>query len=156
MKKLLLIFALFSCSSISCMAQASTMTAAELKFRNEIEKFLKEEGYAPTIDDEDNSLNWKKEGQNYWLKVKFDNPTYVEIHKSGFGIEDTNHRQLLEACNRASLETRCAKVYVTSTSVSFSVEVYCSTANEFKYIFYRSIACLDTAKEKAKKYYNND
>lgn len=135
-------------------AQNSKMTSEELKFRNGIELFLKEEGYVPTIDSEDNSLNFKKEGERYWITVKDTAPTYVEIHKAGFGIEDTNHDYLIEACNKATCEIRCAKTYVTQSSVSFTIEVYCHSVDDFRHIFYRSISALDAVKDKTKTYYN--
>lgn len=135
-------------------AQDSKMTSDELKFRNGIEQFLKEEGYVPTIDSEDNSLNFKKEGERYWITIEGSLPTYVEICKAGFGIGDTNRNYLIEACNKATYETRCAKAYVTKSSVSFSTEVFCHSVDDFRHIFYRSISALDFVKDKTKTYYN--
>ena len=152
MKKLILICALLG--PIVCFAQGSKMTSEELKFRNGIEQFLKEEGYVPTIDTEDNSLNFKKEGEKYWLTVKESAPTYIELHKAGFGIEDVNHNYLIEACNKASCETRCAKAYVLPSSVAFTIEVFCYSIDDFRHIFYRSVSALDVIKDKTKKYYN--
>jgi hypothetical protein len=139
---------------LTASAQDSKMTSDELNFRNGMEQFLKEEGYLPTIDSEDNSLNFKKEGEKYWIIIEGSSPTYVEIHKAGFGIKDTNHNYLIEACNKATRETRCAKAYVTKSSVSFTIEVYCHSVDDFRHIFYRSIGALDSAKDKTKTYYN--
>lgn len=135
-------------------AQSSTMTSEELKFRNGIEQFLKEEGYVPTVDSEDNSLNFKKEGERYWIIVKDTEPTYIEIHKAGYGIEDTNRSHLIEACNKATRETRCAKAYITQSSVSFTIEVFCHSIEEFRHIFYRSMSALDSVRDTTKEYYN--
>ncbi len=135
-------------------AQNSKMSAETLKFRNGIEQFLKEEGYVPTIDTDDNSVNFKKEGERYWINVEDSDPTYVEIHKAGFGIEDTNRNNLIEACNKATRDTRCGKAYITKSSVSFSVEVYCHSIYDFKHIFYRSLNALNAVKDKTKEYYN--
>ena len=139
---------------IAVSAQSSPLTSDELKFRNGIESFLKEEGYIPTIDAEDNSVNFKKEGYKYWIRVKSTSPTYVEMHRAGFGLDDTNRDHLLEACNKATFETRCAKSYVTPSSVSFTVEVYCQTIEEFRHIFYRSMSALNSIRDKTKDYYN--
>ncbi len=154
MNKFFLVSMFLICGIISSYAQKSKMTSAELKFFNEIESFLKEEGFIPVFDEEDNSLNFKKEGTRYWLTITGDSPSYVEMHISGFGITETNRKNLLEACNKATLETRCAKAYITDSSVSFSVEVYCEIADDFKYIFYKALDGLETAKSKAKDYYN--
>lgn len=155
MKRILYIIAAYCFFGVLAVsAQSSTLSADELKFRNGIEQFIKEEGYVPTIDTDDNSVNFKKEGERYWITVQDSSPTYVEIHKTGFGIEDTNRNYLIEACNRATRETRCAKAYITKSSVSFSIEIYCHSINDFRHIFYRSISALDLVKEKTKKYYN--
>lgn len=134
--------------------QSSSLTSGELKFRKGIETFLKEEGYFPTIDAEDNSVNFKKEGYRYWISVRGTSPTYVEIHRAGFGLDDTNRMHLLEACNKATFETRCAKSYVGQSSVGFTVEVYCQSVEEFRHIFYRSMSALDSVRDKTKEYYN--
>lgn len=152
-----LIVATLCCFMAICAANAQTsgLSKDELQFRDGIEVFLKEEGFVPTIDTDDNSLNWKREGKRYWLFVHDTDPTYIEIHESGFNISaDNNRTYLMEACNKACLETRCAKAYLTKTSVSFTIEVYCQTVEGFKNIFYRSISALDTAKEKTQDYYN--
>lgn len=136
-------------------AQTKQLTSAELQFRNGIETFLKEEGYVPTVDTDDNSLNFKREGNRYWITVEDSSPTYVEFHLSGFTLESSDDiKKLKESCNRANLETRCTKAYVTETSVSFSVELYCQTVEGFKNIFYRSMNTLTASKEKTKDYYN--
>lgn len=153
MKKILLT-AICCVWGVLAVSAQSSMTADELRFRNGIEQFLKEEGYVPTIDTEDNSLNFKKEGERFWLTVKDSSPTYIEIHKAGYSLDGENRAYLIEACNKASYETRCAKAYVTKSSVSFTVEVFCNSVNEFRQIFYRSLNTLDAVKEKTKKYYN--
>lgn len=153
MKKMFLIAACWILSTVSVFAQSS-LTSEELAFRNGIEKFLKEEGFVPTIDTEDQSVNFKKEGESYWITVTGSAPTYVEMHKSGFGTTDTNREYILEACNKATRETRCAKAFARESSVSFSVEVYCTTVEDFNYLFYKSISTLDTIKDRTKQYYN--
>lgn len=154
MKKLLILVVLGMMGVTACFAQAEALTPQELSFRNSISQFLKVEGYVPTVDPEDNSLEWKKEGSKYWLNVYGSSPAYIEIHKAGFGIEDCNRTYLLMACNQAMDETRCGKAYVTDSSVSFTIELYCSNIEEFKNIFNRSISALDTIKDRVKEYYN--
>lgn len=154
MKKLLILVVLGMMGVTTCFAQAETLSPKELEFRNGISQFLKVEGYVPSVDKEDNSLEWKKEGTTYWLNVYGSSPTYIELHKSGFGIEDSNRRYLLQACNKAMNETRCAKAYVTKSSVAFTIELYCQTVDEFKLVFNRSVSALDAIKDRVKKYYN--
>ena len=113
--------------AIVCMANAaaqSQLSAEELTFRKGIMNFLSEEGFTPTIDDDDNSVNFKKEGTLYWINVYGTDPTYIEMHESGFDIDDTDRTKLLEACNFGSYDTRCAKAYLHSKSVHFPAAVF--------------------------------
>ena len=154
-KRIFLLTALLASVILSAVAQTSSLTAGEKKFRDGIEQFLREEGYNVTIDPEDNSLNWKQEGARMWLTVSDTDPTYVEIHTSGFSVDaDDNRDKILEACNRAVRETRSAKACLGKKSVIFTVELYCASVDDFNYVFYRSISALNTIKSKEKKYYN--
>ena len=154
MKKILLLMVMSVLGLQQTFAQASKLTQAELKFRNQIEQFLKEEGFVPTIDNDDNSLNWKKEGDNYWLTVSGSLPTYVQINKSGFTLKDSNRLLLLEACNDNNLNKRCGKATATDTSVLITVEFYCYDIESFRVSFYDNIRALDSAKKHVKDYYN--
>lgn len=155
MKKIFLT-ALFA---IVCMANAaaqSQLSAEELTFRKGIMNFLSEEGFTPTIDDDDNSVNFKKEGTLYWINVYGTEPTYIEMHESGFDIDDTDRMKLLEACNFGSYDTRCAKAYVTTKSVSFTTEFFVYSVSEFKKVFYDTMRCLNATKTKVKEHYNDN
>ena len=148
---------LFTVISLLCFmtvrAQNSTLTTEELEFRNEIEQFLKEEGYIPTIDDNDNSVNFKKEGDRYWIEVNDASPTYVEFSKSGFTTKDSNMAILSEVCNRANSEIRCGKACLSGTSVLMTVEFYCQDTNDFRYVFYKSMNALDALEKKLLEVY---
>ena len=135
-------------------SQKSKMSSAELKYRNSIEQFLKEEGYVPTIDDDDNSLNFKKEGSRYWLTVQGDDPYYIRLHKSGFTMEGTNRTLILEACNYANMNKRCGKACVDDDSVIFIVEFYCHSLEGFKNTFYDNMRAVDSVKKATSDYYN--
>lgn len=154
MKKLFISIVIGMLGVTAVFAQTEKLTADELKFRNGIQQFLQKEGYVPTVDNRDNSLNWKMEGSSYWLNVHGSSPTYIELHKEGFTIDDCNHDYLLMACNKASNEIRCAKVYVTTNSVSLSIELFCSSVEEFSFVFKRSVSALDAMRIMVKKYYN--
>ncbi len=140
-------------STMSAFAQSS-MTQAQLSFRNQIERFLKEEGFFPTIDTDDNSVNFKREGSKFWITVEGKTPFYIEIHKGGFTLEGTNQQLILEACNQANSSKRWAKAYAGSSSVSFSVEFYCPSIDVFTQVFYKALSSLDSSKEAAQDYYN--
>ncbi len=153
MKKILILLVCLINSIIASYAQDTELTKEELKFRDAIELFLLEEGFSPTVDKEDNSLNFKKEGEDYWINVYGSSPTYIELHKTGFKMEDINRSNIMEACNKATFETRCAKAYIGLSGIDFSVEAYCYSVNDFTSIFYRAISAIDLVKKKTKNYY---
>lgn len=150
MKKYLILFCFFC--SLSCVAQV-TMSAKELSFRTGIENFLKEEGFLPSIDS-DGDLQFKKEGELYWISIKNENPTYIEISKSGFSCDDAEKGLVLKACNYANMNTRSAKACLRNESVLLTIEMYCHTVDEFKYVFYSSLRTLTTIKDMVKDYYS--
>lgn len=154
MKKILLVLFCQCLGVMAAFAQAETLTADELRFRNGLEQFLREEGYVPTIDSDDNSLNFKKEGVQYWILVIGNSPTYLEFHRAGLSLDEFKRSLIVKAANQATYDTRCAKAYVAKSSVAFTIEVYCQTVEDFKNIFYDSLSALDHVRNKTKEYYN--
>lgn len=134
---------------------AAELTAQQKKFRASLQEFLKEEGFIPTIDDEDNSLNFKKEGTLYWFSFGGSNPLYVEFHRSGLKCEDADKALVLQAVNVANRKVRCAKAMFNETSISFAIEMYCHSAEEFRYIFYKCMKELESIKDEVSDFYNN-
>lgn len=135
---------------------AEELTTEQKKFRSEIQQFLKEEGFMPTIDNDDNSLNFKKEGTAYWMTFGGSGAIYLEFHRAGLKIEDADRNLVLKAANEANRKVRCAKAMVGDKYVSFAVEMYCHTAEDFKYVFYKCMSELDTIKDEVSDYYNNN
>jgi len=141
---------LFACN---CALHASDLTPAQKAFQNSIMSFLKEEGFSPSVDD-DNSLTFKKEGELYWIDIADNSPFYVEFHRNGFNCTDANMSAVILACNKSNKQTKCVKTIANDNSVSIVIEMYCHSAEEFKYIFYKSLKELDTAYNATKEYYN--
>lgn len=133
---------------------ADELTAEQKRFRSSIQEFLKEEGFMPTIDDEDNSLNFKKEGTLYWISFGGTTPLYIEFHRSGLNCEDADKSLVFQAVNAANRKVRCAKAMFNDTSVSFAIEMYCHSAEEFKYIFYKCMKELESIKDEVSEFYN--
>lgn len=137
-------------------AFAEELTAEQKRFRSEIQQFLKEEGFMPTIDNDDNSLNFKKEGTAYWLTFGGSGSIYLEFHRAGLKIEDADRNLVLKSANEANRKVRCAKAMVGDKFVSFAVEMYCHTAEDFKYVFYKCLSELETIKTEVSDYYNDN
>lgn len=126
------------------------------RFRSSIKQFLQEEGFMPSIDEQSNSLNFKKEGVPYWIALDGYNPVYVEFHRSGLDGSETEEGFLLNVINEVNKNMRCAKVVAAEDkTISIAVEMYCHSAEEFKYVFYKNLAELETAKNMVLQLYND-
>lgn len=150
------LFVIFCCFCGTYSVFAGDLSQEELKFRNSIEQFLKEEGYMPTIDDSDNSLNFKKEGTRYWLNVHGAGPYYIRLHISGYTMKDVNRILILEACNYANAKIRCGKAGVDDDSVTFSVSYYCHSIDAFRNTFYSNMDAAERIKNETSDYYNEN
>lgn len=135
---------------------AEELGITQKKFRASLQEFLKEEGFVPIIEDGDNNLYFKKEGTLYWISFGGTSPTYIELHRSGLKCEDTDNSLVLQAVNAANRKVRSAKAMFNDTSVTFAIEMYCHSPEEFKYIFYKCLNELENIKESVTEYYNGE
>ncbi len=135
---------------------AVTLTASEKSFRSNIFNFLKEEGFSPTINDEDNSIEFKKEGALHWIAVRDESPFYVEFCRYGLSTEDADEAKVLYACNEVNKRLKCVKAYNNSGFVNIRIELYTHSAEEFRYSFYKYLSNLEKARTLAIDVYNND
>ncbi len=126
-------------------AMADDYTPEQKAFRSNLMTFLKEEGFAPYLDE--NSLTFKKEGQIYWINISEGSPFYIEFHRSGLGCGDADKATVLLSCNQVNRTYKCAKASLEDDVVSIAVEMYCHSAEEFRYTFYKNMKVLDAARE---------
>lgn len=141
---------LFACS---CLLYANNITPEQKAFRNALMSFLREEGFYPSVDD-DNSLTFKKEGELYWIDIAENSPFYVEFHRNGFNCTDANMSAVILACNKSNARTKCVKSIANESSVSLVIEMYCHSVEEFKYVFYKCLKELDNAYKATQDFYN--
>lgn len=151
LKRILSVFAVCIISIFSI--QAADLTPGQTMFRSNIIQFLKEEGFSPTIDEEDNSVNFKKEGNLHWISIADSNPFYIEFHRSGFNCNDANRNIVVAAVNEGNRKVRCAKAMLNESSISFAIEMYCHSPEEFRYVFYKCLKELETIKTTVSDYY---
>ena len=133
--------------------RADDLTPEQQRYRTALMQFLSEEGYSPSIDEEDD-LVFKKEGELYWFSFSGNSGVYMEFHRAGFGFKDDQRALLTLAVNESNRTTRCAKAIVNATSVSFAIEIYSHSIEDFKYTFYDYMNCLDTAYDSVIEYFN--
>lgn len=144
------IILLFSFLALSCWAEE--MSYAAKTFRSNIQSFLREEGFAPSVDN-DGSLCFKKEGTSYWIDVRGDKPFYVTFHREPIGTEDAPAFNVLKAINEVNTNVRAIKCCYLNDYVSLAIESYCYVAEDFKYVFYQYLSILEASNELVKETY---
>lgn len=109
--------------------------AKELK--DGILNYLKGEGYAPYIDEADNSVTFKKEGTLYWIDVMDDSaPYYIKFHRVGYETRLNDDFTFMHgAANLVEKNYRMIKVLVNRLSVDYVVEDFITEVSEFKALF---------------------
>lgn len=128
-------------------AKADDPTGDALRFRSSMRTFLQEEGYSPYIDSDDGTLCFKKEGTLYWIEFKgASKPVYIEFHRAGNGTTDCDMNILRGILNKVNRTYRCVKCILSSDEsfVSYAVEVYANSLEDFKYCFYKYMSVLDS------------
>ncbi len=147
-----LLFTLLVSSSV-LLSWADEMSYAAKTFRSNIQSFLREEGFAPSVDN-DGSLRFKKEGTAYWIDVIGDKPFYVTFHREPLGTEDAPELSVLKAINDVNINIRAIKCCYTKDHVSFAIESYCYVAEDFKYVFYSYLGILEASNDIVKEAYS--
>ncbi len=151
LKYLLLVLSLV----LAAQVRADDLTPEQKSFRASVMQFLREEGFSPSIDEEDD-LVFKKEGELYWFSFGGSSGVYLELHRAGFSISDDQRAIFTLAANEGNRTTRCAKAIVNKSTVSFAVEIYSHSVEDFKYTFYNYMNCLDVIYESVMDFYNEN
>ncbi len=154
MKKLRYLFLVLA-MTLAAQTWADDLTPEQQRFRSSVMQFLREEGFSPSIDEEDD-LIFKKEGKLYWFSFGGTSGVYLELHRAGFSYEDGERAIFTLAANEGNRTTRCAKAIVNSSTVSFAVEIYSHSVEDFKYTFYKYMDCLDVIYDKVVEFYNEN
>lgn len=131
------------------------MSRDHYNFIIKAKQFLTEEGFSVTYDESDESLNFKREGNSYWIEIRDDDsPFYIRYHRAGFSLEDVNLNGVYEACNYANLNNYCSLAVVGDDFVSFTTEFYCASIESFRATFYKNLRAVDKIRNDVKDYYN--
>jgi hypothetical protein len=109
-------------------------------------EFLREEGYRPEID-RDEDIKFKSEGRWHYVMVDRDDPSFVRlVYPNFWSLETAEERQrAIAAAERATAETKVAKVYVVRENVWAAVEAFCEPQDAFKAVIPRRLRALRTA-----------
>ncbi|MDR1023663.1 MAG: hypothetical protein LBL94_10395 [Prevotellaceae bacterium] len=150
MKKLASTLAIF-CIFAGVFAQKN-LTPAQQSFQTSIVNFLREEGYSPSINDNNRVIVFKSEGKNHYISIYKESPFFVTIEVSGFTLqgEDAFERTAsLLACNDLNKNIEVVKLYCGSNEegVNVQVEQYFRSIQDFKYVFAKNLSALTSAKK---------
>jgi hypothetical protein len=148
MKKLVLTLAI-SCIFAGVFAQKN-LTSAQQSLQTSIINFLREEGYSPSLD-EDNWIKFKSEGKNYYITIHKESPFFVTIKAPGFTLQGENafeRTASLLACNDLNKDREVVKLYCGSNAegVSVQVEQYIRSIQDFTYVFAKNMSTLTSTK----------
>ena len=146
--------------SLTISAQVQDLSSNAQKFKTNLLSFLREEGYVPTIDNNGKTVNFKREGENYWIELSGSMPVQVTMHISGFANKDANVLAILLACNDVNRDKYYVKAYVDNFgddgSTNIAIEMPCHTAEEFRYVFNDCVTSLASAKNDVQEAYNKN
>lgn len=159
--KKLIALAIFALTMFN--AWADDYTPAQANFRNDINQFLKEEGYAPTVNANTGDINFKMEGTNYVvdLNKEYKGPYLVTLSAT-FNMETLSNSdkiKLFEIENTINTNFNCVKAsyleYEGSHLLIFSIESFCHNSDDFKYALIRYLEFIKSAVKEFGNLYGN-
>ena len=163
MRKAIKYLLLVSIILVSNYCYSADLTTAQKKFQTELMNFLTDDGFAPYIDTDDNSVCFKKEGELHWIIISNESPFFIVFRRVGFSLEGENALNLISsllACNEVNKEEAAVKMYCTDKSVLLGVESFTRSIEDFKYVFYSSLKVLNSANDtfitKYREFEDND
>jgi hypothetical protein len=108
--------------------------------------YLLKEGYSPTIDDDDDVV-FKFEGQTYVISTDTTDVQYFRLMYLNFwSLESEEERQLAAMVAAVvNRQLKVVKVFVADNETHASVELFVNHIDDFKPVFRRSLAALQSA-----------
>lgn len=150
MKKITLCFMVMVCLGATVFAQSNTLSGSQLALRNNIQSFLKTEGFQPTIDD-DGDIKFKRQGYNYYVKIypADDDPMFVQF-SIYFNYSDDITRTKIILFNSEHNYKMC-KVFPANEYYVIRSELYLTKSSSFTDIFYKILSVMDGLRDEIKK-----
>ena len=132
-------------------AAASTRQRAEIDSRQRIYMaHLREEGYAPSIDD-DGDIAFKREGYTYYVIIDETDPTLLFLLLPNIKAlnTDADRARAADAISHANANTKVAKAYLARQNqrVNIAAEIYLENPDHFAVLFKRLVGSIDAARE---------
>jgi len=127
-------------------ADSKEYSDEQLTLRDEISKFLQEEGFMPEFDPNDN-LKFKSEGRSYYVSISAvdENPMYITLYIP-FNNPDNYSADAVVMATKSLNRYKGVKVVCFDKSFRISAELYLRDANLFKESFYKLMSQIDSVR----------
>lgn len=115
-------------------------------FRNRVQTYVRNEGYAPSIDN-DGDIKFKKEGETYWISVEpYKEGYYVKLFSGT--ISSQSMYNCLKTANQLMHDYKFMRVTVTESDgqniLYVETTMYCTTLAQFEQMFSSAITAVST------------
>lgn len=117
-------------------AMAREFTTQELGFRNQIQSYIREEGYSPSIAT-DGTIEFKYQGRYFWVNViEYKNGFYVDIH-TGLTITEDQYASAIIAADEVARKYLFLQTHLNkdNTAVWIRMPGYFTNITTFKDVF---------------------
>lgn len=150
MKRFLCIIVLITIGLSVSFAQKTYNTGQEA-IRNNIMSFLKDEGYQPSIDSDDD-IKFKRQGDTYFISVSDNDssPYYVTLKKY-FAYDDKITKSKIGLYYESICDFKMLKLDVGDKYYCLSVEMFLINSVAFTSIFDKIMRVIDGAQSELKK-----
>ena len=108
--------------------------------------YLRDEGYAPQID-QDGDVLFKYEGGKYYILIDEKDEMYFRVVYPGFWPiqSEVERGRVIKAAMEATASTKVAKVFPVGNDVWADAELICQPPDTFKLVIWRSIRSIRAA-----------
>lgn len=135
-------------------AQAVRLNESEKQAQRSLVEFLRSKKFAPSIDSNDQTVCFKKDGTLYWISVKGDaNRMLYSLYRNGIRFAKADDPRLsckaevaMMAANKLN-ETRIIKSYQSGGVVRFCLPMYAKSPEDFEAVFALQMRAFDDIKQ---------
>lgn len=137
---------LFASTMIVNLQAANTTEEDAANYQASLMSYIKTEGYTPKIDS-DGDINFKHDGDNYWVTVSpYDDGYYVTV-MTVTNVEGRNINKVRKAMDETARGLKYVRLYTNSSesAVTTSYSWYCFSIVDFKRMFENALDVVSTA-----------
>lgn len=132
-------------------AWSKNFTPAQQKLQDDILAFLRVEGFLPEIDSDDD-IKFKYEGKIYYVSVSDadTSPLYAALFIQ-FVYDDTYSKEKILQAQQSVNFYKATKLICYDTAYSLRGEMYLTSAEQFKYVFYKLLSQINNMRDELRQ-----